>query len=36
MAFMHHPMMPVAKKSEIVEIGRPAMDPTNQVMSIAP
>jgi hypothetical protein len=33
---MHHPMMPMAKKHEVVEISRPAMDPTNQVMSITP
>jgi hypothetical protein len=29
-------MMPMAKKGKIVEISRPAMDPTDQMMSITP
>jgi hypothetical protein len=33
---MHHPVMPMAKQREVVEIGRATMDPTNEVMSITP
>jgi hypothetical protein len=33
---MHHPMMPMAEKDKVVEIGRPAMDPVHKVMSITP
>jgi hypothetical protein len=35
-AFMHHPVMPVAQKREIVEIGRPTMDPVHEMMPITP
>jgi hypothetical protein len=29
MVLMHHPVMPVAQKSEVVEIGGPAMNPVD-------
>jgi hypothetical protein len=34
--FMHHPVMPMAKKYKIFEIGRSAMDPVDHMVSIAP
>jgi hypothetical protein len=36
MALMDHSMVAMAKKCKVVEIRRPAMDPTNEVMSITP
>jgi hypothetical protein len=34
--FMHDPVMPMAQKHKVVEIGRSAMDPVDKVMSITP
>jgi hypothetical protein len=36
MVLMHHPMMPMAQENKVLEIGRSAMDPVHEVMSIAP
>jgi hypothetical protein len=33
---VHHPVMSMAKKHEVVEICRPAMDPVHEMMSITP
>jgi hypothetical protein len=36
MVLMHHPVMPMAQKDEVLEIGRTSMDPVHEVMSITP
>jgi hypothetical protein len=33
---VHHPMVPMAKKHDVVEITRAAMRPMNKMMSITP
>jgi hypothetical protein len=33
---VHHPVMSMAKKDKVVEVCRPAMDPMDEMMSIAP
>src|SRR5438034_11491297 len=35
-ALVHHPMVPATEQDEIAEVGRTAMDPVHEVMSIAP
>src|SRR2546430_15926529 len=34
-ALMHHPMVPATQKDEVVEVGRPALDPAQEMMPIA-
>src|SRR5437870_2771848 len=35
-ALVHHPMVPATQKDEVVEVGRPAFDPAQEMMPIAP
>src|SRR5438309_10982423 len=35
-ALMHHPVMPATEQDQVVELGRTALDPVDQVMSVAP
>src|SRR6266566_267185 len=34
-AFVHHPMVPATEQDQVVEVGRPAVYPMHQVMSVA-
>src|SRR2546426_1931661 len=34
-ALMHHPMVPATEQDQVVEVGRTAVDPMHEMMSIA-
>src|SRR5439155_10813815 len=34
-ALMHHPMVPATEQDQVVEVGRTALDPMHEMMSIA-